>query len=196
MASSLYATTSSDSGSGRRTEHDGAGTKTLTQKPPGHREPERNKPCQTRFSAERLAHSRLGGRLTIWSSMLVETPLKYESRRIQPEARPGPPLLSRHSCASAKRSGRRPLPDRRFLMEALIWAILPFSPRRAATPFDQRVGSDDRPVLERRFAGDACVEGSLEPIPRSVSTQPPIRCGSRRRSRTRTRRSPRRIAPE
>jgi len=108
MASSLYATTSSDSGSGRVAEHDGAGTETLTQKPPGHREPERDEPRQTRFGAERLAHSQLGGRLTIWSSMLLETPLKYESRRFQPEAWSGPPLLSRHSCAFAKRSGRRP----------------------------------------------------------------------------------------
>jgi len=38
----------------------------------------------------------------------------------------------------------------RFLMNALIWEILPSSARRVATAFDQRLGSADRPVLERR----------------------------------------------
>ena len=57
--------------------------------------------------------------------MPVETLLKHESRRFQPEAWSGPPLLSRPSRAFAKWSGRRRLPERRFLMEALLWAILP-----------------------------------------------------------------------
>jgi hypothetical protein len=91
--------------------------------------------------------------------MRVETPLKHESRRFQPEVRFGPPLLSRHTRAFAKRSGRRPLPERRFLMEASIWEILPCSRRRVAPPFDRRLGSDDRPVLERRVPTEAAWSG-------------------------------------
>jgi hypothetical protein len=51
---------------------------------------------------------------------------------------------------------------RRSLTEALIWAILPCSPRRAATPFDQRVGLDDGPVLERRFQTEASAQDAAE----------------------------------
>jgi len=69
---------------------------------------------------------------------------------IEPQLVPQRPF-----CATARRSRRRPLRERRFLMEALIWEILPYSPRRAATPFDQRLRSADRPFLERRAPTEA-----------------------------------------
>jgi hypothetical protein len=56
----------------------------------------------------------------------------------------------------------------RFGMEASTWEILPRSPRRVATPFDQRLGSDDRPVLERRFPPEA--SGHAEGILVAVGT--------------------------
>jgi len=44
-------------------------------------------------------------------------------------------------------------------MEASIWEILRCSRRRVATPFDQRLGSDDRPLLERRVPTEAAWSG-------------------------------------
>ena len=48
------------------------------------------------------SRNRQYGRPASWSSMPVETPSKHKSRLLQPEARSGPPLLSRHSRAFAK----------------------------------------------------------------------------------------------
>ena len=83
-------------------------------------------------------------------------PCHRQSRRFCPNASP---------CDGSDASEWR-----RFLMEGSTWEILPYSRRRGAAPFDQRVGSDDRPLLERRVPTEALVREILPESPRGVAS--------------------------